>query len=77
MYDFTKLQAIICVYADSFDASVASEKVVINNNVYAVSSAESLAVVTKDADNKKIIIGVTNDNEYACLLRYFMYKEVD
>lgn len=74
-YDFTKLQAIICPYNESMANSVAAEKVAINNSVYAAGSAESLATVTLDHDNKQIKLGITNDGTTPFVIRYFTYKE--
>lgn len=77
MYDFTKLQAIVCVFNTTLTDSVAAEKVVINENVYPVRSIESLGVVSRDATNKKIDIGIINDSDKPCVLKYFMYKEIE
>lgn len=76
LYDFTKLQAIICPWAGSLDGSVGAEKVAINDGVYAVNSTELLATVTKDSETQKIKLGITNDSDSLYLLRYFTYKEV-
>ena len=75
-YDFTKLQAIICPYAGSIDGSVAAEKVVINEGVYAVNSTEKLSAVKKDSETKRINFGITNESGSLYLLRYFTYKEI-
>jgi len=75
-YNFTKLQAIICSYAGSVIESVAAEKVVIGESVYAVNSTDIIATVTVDNDNKHINLGITNDSGSLCLLRYFTYKEI-
>lgn len=74
-YDFTKLQAIICPFNQTPDKSVAAEKVAINNNVYAAGSAEALATVTVDHENKKIKLGITNNSATPFVIRYFTYKE--
>lgn len=76
LYDFTKLQAIICPFADSIANSVAAEKVAIDEKVYAVNSAVSLATVTRDSENKTINLGIVNESETPYLLRYFTYKEI-
>lgn len=75
-YDFTKLQAIICDYAGSVSGSVAAEKVVIGDGVFAVNSTEQIAAVTKDAANNQINLGITNESESSCLIRYLTYKEI-
>lgn len=76
MYGFTKLQAIICPWNGSLEGSVAAEKVSIDENVYAVGSAEPIAAVARDSTNQEIDLGITNESESLYLIRYFMYKEI-
>lgn len=75
LYDFTRLQAIICVWGGSVANSVVAEKVVIDENLYAVTSSTVLSAVTKDDENKKIKFGITNTTGNICLIRYFTFKE--
>lgn len=75
-YDYTKLQVIICPYAESIEKSVAAEKVVIDDNVYAVQSNEPLKSVELDHENKTIKLGIINESESLYLIRYFTYKEI-
>lgn len=75
-YDYTKLQAIICPYNTSVADSVAADKITINDGVYAVNSAELIATITKDSENKTINLGITNNSGKDYLLRYFTYKEI-
>lgn len=74
-FDFTKLQAIICTFNSSIDDSTAAEKVVINDNVYAVNSTASIATLSKDASIQAVKFGITNSSDTLCLIRYFMFKE--
>lgn len=76
LYDFTKLQAIICPYADGLASSVAAEKVVIEEGVYPVNSTELLATVSRDAKTKSINLGIVNNSDSMYLLRFFTYKEI-
>ena len=76
LHDYTKLQVLICPYNASIAKSVATEKVVINDGVYAVNSTELLATVTKDSENQHINLGITNDSGNLYLMRYFTYKEI-
>lgn len=76
LYDFTKLQAVICPVNGSIDNSVAAEKIAINENVYAVQSTEAIATVIKDSETKRINLGITNESGSPYLLRYFTYKEI-
>lgn len=76
LYDFTKLQIIICRYSDSFANSVQSEKVVIGETLYDVNSTVPISTVTKDPENKTIDLGITNESDTAYILRYFTYKEI-
>lgn len=76
LFDFTKLQAIICPYNTNVAESVAAEKVVIDESVYVVNSTDALAAVTRDGANKVIDLGITNNNDNPYVLRYFTYKEI-
>lgn len=76
LYDFTKLQVIICPFSGSIAGSVAAEKVAIDETVYDAYSTASFATVTKDAENKTINLGFANDSESLYLIRYFTYKEI-
>ena len=76
LYDFTKLQAVICPWSGSVSGSVAAEKVSIDENVYAVNSTESLSTVSRDSENKEINLGITNESGSLYLIRYFTYKEI-
>ena len=76
LYDFTKLQAIICPFNEAVDTSVAAEKVAVNDGVYPVGSTELLATVVKNSETKRINFGITNESEKLYLLRYFTYKEI-
>lgn len=76
-YDYTKLQAMICLYNSNSANSVATEKVVINDNVYMVQSVDSIAVVTKDDTTKNIVLNITNDTNKPQILRYFYFREVE
>lgn len=75
-YDYTRLQAIICSYNTTLDDSVATEKVVINDNVYGVQSTTSIAVVQKNDNGFYIDFGISNTSDQPYLIRYFTYKEI-
>lgn len=74
-YDFTKLQAILCVFAGSLTSSVSADRVVIEENVYNVCSTEPISSVTRDSTTQSIKLGITNDGNSIYILRYFTYKE--
>lgn len=74
-YNYTQLQALICQFNTSVSNSVATEKVVIDDNVYDVSSTVSLSNVTVDDEAKSINLGITNNGNRPCILRFFTYKE--
>lgn len=76
LFDFTKLQALICPANTSISDSVATEKVAINNEVYEVNSTEIIATVTKDVENKQINLEIINNSNKPYVLRYFTYKEI-
>lgn len=75
-YDYTKLQAIICLFNTDMSDSVAAEKVVIYDNVYPVQSTVSESKIVIDSTNKRIDFGITNTSGKMCLIRYFTYKEI-
>ena len=74
-YDYTKLQCLISKFNTSVDDSVAVDKVVIGDNVYAVNSTVPLAAVTKDAATKSIKLNIKNESSVDYVLRYFTYRE--
>lgn len=76
IYDYTKLQAMICLFNEDEPSSVYTEKVSIGDNVYNVLSNESISSVTKDHESKTIDLGITNDSDTDWILRFFMYKEI-
>lgn len=76
LYDYTKLQVLICPYAGNINGSVAAEKVAINDGLYAVNSTELLATVIKDNEKQEINFGIKNDSGKIYLIRYFTYKEI-
>ena len=76
MYEYTKLQAIICPFNGSVATSVAADRVVIDGGIYTVNSTTILATITKDSENKSINLGIANDSDGLYLLRYFTYKEI-
>ena len=74
-YDYTKLQCLISKFNTSVDDSVAVDKVVIGDNVYAVNATIPLAAVTKDAATKSIKLNIKNESSVDYVLRYFTYRE--
>lgn len=76
LYDYTKLQVIVCPFNTSLSDSVSAEMVVINDNVYAVNSTNSLATVIKNSTINSIELGIYNTYSVPCLIRYFTYKEI-
>lgn len=75
LYDYTKLQCIICPFNTSISDSVAADRVVIDGNLYEVNSSTVLSEVTKDATEKAIKLGITNYSSSSYIIRLFTYKE--
>lgn len=75
LYDYTKLQCIIAPYNISPYSSVAADKVVIGDSVYAVCSTEKLSDVTKDEGSQSIKLNIVNDSELKYVIHYFAYRE--
>lgn len=76
LYDYTKFQAIICLFNTSDAQSVSSEKVVIDDNVYDVLSTTPLSTVVMNSTTKTIELGIQNTSESMYLIRLFTYKEI-
>lgn len=76
MYDYTKLQAMLCVFNNKASNSVSCDRVVIEDNLYDVLSTVSLSEIQLDHENKIISFGIVNDTGYPYLIRYFTFKEV-
>ena len=74
-YDYTKLQCLISKFNTTFDDSVAVDRVVIGDKVFAVNSTTPLSSVTKDAATQSIKLNITNNTSDTFLLRYFTYRE--
>lgn len=74
-YDYTSMQCIICKYNTSLSNSVYSDKVVIENNLYAVNSTDVISVLSKDVENKSVKFGIINESDVSYIVRYFTYKE--
>lgn len=76
-YDYTKMQAIICLFNTTLPDSVATEITTIDDKVYNVRSTDAISNVTKNHENKTIELGITNNFDVPCIIRYFTYKEID
>lgn len=76
-YDYTKLQAIICLFNTTLDNSVAAQKVAIEDRVYNVQSTESVSTVIKNHDAQTIDLGIVNDSSTNWVIKFFTYKEID
>lgn len=76
-YDYTQLQAMICLFNTNEAGSVSTEKVVIGDHVYNVQSIEPISEVTKNDESKQVELGITNDSDTMWILRFFMYKEIE
>ena len=76
LYDYTKIQAVICPYNISMSQSVAAEKTILNDKVYPVQSNEILSSLTKDDENKSICFGIINNTDIPYVIKYFTYKEI-
>lgn len=75
MYDYTKLQCLISPFNTLIDSSVAVDKFVIDDKVYAFGSTDPLSTVTKNSETKSINLNIINNTENTYVIRFFMYKE--
>ena len=72
-YNYTELQCMIAPFNTTVEDSVAVDKVVLKNSVFAVNSIEQLSVVTKDNNSKSINLNITNTSEKIYCIYYFTY----
>lgn len=75
-YDYNLLQCLICDFKTSIDNSVATNKVVVGDDVYEVQSTDSISVVVRNHDAKSIDLGIINETDVPQVLRFFTYKEI-
>ena len=74
-YDYTKLQCVISKFDTSVKNSVAVDRVVIDDFVYAVNSTNALSSVTKNQETKTVNLNITNETSDTFVLRYFTFRE--
>lgn len=74
-YDYTKLQALICLFNTSLVDSVETIKVAIEDRLYNVADDEPVSTLSKDDANHRVDFGIVNDSGKICIVRYIMYKE--
>lgn len=72
---FTKFQAIICLYNTAVSDSLAAQLVAIEDKLYEVGSTAELATITVDVENQSINLGITNDGDTSLVIRYMTIKE--
>lgn len=73
-YNYTKLQCVVAKYVSSTDKT-ATEKIVLNDNVYEVGSSVAVSTVTKNAEEKTIDLNITNNTEDIYIIYYFTYTQ--
>lgn len=72
-YDYTELQCMFAPFNTNFEDSVAVDKIVLKNSVFAVNSTEKISSVTKDDVAKSINFNITNTSDNIYLIYYFTY----
>lgn len=75
-YDYTKLQAIVCLFNSNILDSVSAQSVAIDNGVYVIGTTNKISNITKEHETKYIDFGITNTGETPLVIRYFTYKEI-
>ena len=75
MYDYTKLQGIVSKFNTSFEDSVYTDKIIINDCVYAVNSLDPMSNIYKDVETKSINLNIVNNTEDIYVINFFTYKE--
>lgn len=76
-YDYTQLQAIICLFNTNPNDSVNADKVAIGDSVYQTGSTTKVSDVIKEHETEEINLGITNTGDNPLVVRYFTYKEVN
>ena len=76
-YDYTKFQCMIAKYDSNPLLRMSIDRIVMNDNVYAVNSSEIVSNVTKNSNTKSIDLNITNNTEDIYIIYYFTYKESD
>ena len=66
---------MISKFDTSVKNSVAVDRVVIDDFVYAVNSTNALSSVTKNQETKTVNLNITNETSDTFLLRYFTFRE--
>lgn len=73
-YNYTKFQCIISKFNTSFDDSVETDKIVINDSVYRANSTNAISQVTKNNDTKSVDLNIANDTQDTYVIHYMTYK---
>ena len=66
---------MISKFDTSVKNSVAVDRVVIDDFVYAVNSTNALSSVTKNQETKTVNLNITNETRDTFVLRYFTFRE--
>lgn len=74
-YDYTEFQGIICVFNTTFDDSVFTDKIVLNDQVYPVSSSNAISNITINENSQTIDFNFINDSDNIYVIHYFTYRE--
>lgn len=74
-YDYTELHCIIAPFNSNTENSVAVDKVVLYDGVYAIGSVDIISTVSKNHDTKSIDLNITNNSGIDYVIHYFTYRE--
>lgn len=74
-YDYTKFQAIIAKFNTSFEDSVNTDKISINDNIYAVNSTDILSNITKNSVTKSVDFNIVNNTDNIYVVHFNTYRE--
>lgn len=72
-YNYTELQCMFAPFHTNPANSVAVDKIVLQNGVFAVNSTEKIASVIKDSITKSINFNISNTSENVYCIHYFTY----
>lgn len=74
-YDYTQFQCIIAKFNTALTDSVETDRIAINDGVYAVNSKTAVSAITKNSTSKSIDLNIVNNTDDIYVVHYFTYKQ--
>lgn len=74
-YDYTQFQCIIAKFNTTLTDSVETDRIAINDSVYAVNSKTAVSAITKNSTSKSIDLNIVNNSSNDYVIHFFTYKQ--